>query len=115
VSILPHEMTVIEPGENPNPTRTLTWKSLDFLRHIKCRTNDDRFPLPLWETWFWSSLGVPLEYRLWLDLLNSVYVTLFIMIRMEIISRHVKLNQLLYRFTIGLFISWVYQSVLWVT
>jgi hypothetical protein len=52
VSILPHEMTVIEPGENPNPTRTLTWKSLDFLRHIKCRTNDDRFPLPLWEAWF---------------------------------------------------------------
>jgi len=25
-SVLPHEMTPIEPGENP--TRTLTWKSL---------------------------------------------------------------------------------------
>ena len=49
-SVLPHEMAAIEPGENP--TRTLTWKSLAFLSHIKCRTNDDRFPLPLWETWF---------------------------------------------------------------
>ena len=54
--VLPHEMTTIEPGENP--TRTLTWKSLVFLSHIKRRTNDDRFPLPLWETWFCSSLGV---------------------------------------------------------
>jgi hypothetical protein len=31
-----------------------------FLNHIKSRTNDDRFPLPLWETWFCSSLGVPI-------------------------------------------------------
>ena len=50
MSVLSHAMTVIEPGENP--TRTLTWKSLDFLSHINRRTNDDRFPLPLWETWF---------------------------------------------------------------
>ena len=54
VSILPHEMTAIEPVENP--TRTLTWKSLDFRNHIKSRTNDDRFPLPR----FCSSLGVPI-------------------------------------------------------
>ena len=38
-SVLPHEMMVIEPGENP--TRTLTWKPLAYLSHIKCRTNDD--------------------------------------------------------------------------
>jgi hypothetical protein len=57
-SVLPHEMVAIEPGENP--TRTLTWKSLAFLSHIKCRTNDDRFPLPLWETCLCSSLGVPI-------------------------------------------------------
>ena len=44
-SVLPHEMMAIEPGESP--TRTLTWKSLDFLSHIKCRSDDDRFPLPL--------------------------------------------------------------------
>ena len=30
------------------------------LSHIKRRTNDDRFPLSLWETWFCSSLGVPI-------------------------------------------------------
>jgi hypothetical protein len=29
-TVLPHEMTVIETGENP--TRTLTWKSLNFLQ-----------------------------------------------------------------------------------
>ena len=58
VSVLPHEMTVTEPGENP--TRTLTWKSLDFLNDIKCRTIDDRFPLPLWETFCCSSLGAPI-------------------------------------------------------
>jgi hypothetical protein len=40
-----NEMVDIEPGENP--TRTLTWKSVVFLSHIKSRTNDDRFPLPL--------------------------------------------------------------------
>ncbi len=50
--------------DHVNPTRTLIippdWNSLDFLNHIKCRTNDDRFPLPLWETWFYSTLGVPI-------------------------------------------------------
>jgi hypothetical protein len=44
VSVLPHEMSDIEPDESP--TRTLTWKSLAFLNYIKRRTNDDRFPLP---------------------------------------------------------------------
>ena len=53
-SVLVHEMMVIEPGENP--TRTLIWKPMDFLSHIKCRTNDDRLPLPLWENWFCSSV-----------------------------------------------------------
>jgi hypothetical protein len=50
-------MEVIEPGENL--TLTLIWKPLVFLRHIKRRTNDDRFPLSLCETWFYFSLGVP--------------------------------------------------------
>ncbi len=45
MSVLPHEMMTIEPGENP--TCTLTWKSLAYLIHIKSRTNDDLFPLPL--------------------------------------------------------------------
>jgi hypothetical protein len=37
-SALAHEMMAIEPGENP--TRTLTWKALAFLSHIKHRTNE---------------------------------------------------------------------------
>ena len=41
VSVLRFEMTVFESGENP--THTLTWKPSSFLRHIKRRTNDDRF------------------------------------------------------------------------
>jgi hypothetical protein len=48
VSVFSFEMTGIEPGENP--TRTLTWKSLGFLSHIKRRINDDRFPLSLWDS-----------------------------------------------------------------
>ena len=46
-SVLPLEMYVIEPGEPPS--RTLNWKPLGFLSHIKRRTNGDRFPLSLWE------------------------------------------------------------------
>ena len=50
---------VIEPGKNP--TRTLTWKPLTYLviSSVELIPSDDRFPLPLWETWFCSSLGVP--------------------------------------------------------
>ena len=43
VSVLPYEMMVMEPGENP--TRTLT---VVYQRYIKCRTNDDRLSLPLY-------------------------------------------------------------------
>jgi hypothetical protein len=50
VSVLPFEMTTIEPGDGEIPTRTLSWKPLDFLNHIKLLTMDtDRFPLSLWE------------------------------------------------------------------
>jgi hypothetical protein len=55
-SVLSHEMSVIEPSENP--CRTLTWKPLAFLSHIKCRTNDDRFSTSQRESFFSSSLGV---------------------------------------------------------
>jgi hypothetical protein len=40
-SVLSHEMYVLVPGETPS--RTLTWKPLGFLSHIKRRTNDGRF------------------------------------------------------------------------
>ena len=47
-SVLAHEMADIEPGEIPS--RTLTWKPLAFLSHIKRRTNDDRFSSTQWES-----------------------------------------------------------------
>ncbi len=64
-SVLEYEIMTIEPGENP--THILTWKTTVFLRHIQSRSHEDRFPIPLWETWFCQSLGVPipalLEFR----------------------------------------------------
>jgi hypothetical protein len=57
-SVLPHGMFALEPGDPPS--RTLTWKPLGFLSHVKRRTNDDRFPLALWEVWLWTQLGVPI-------------------------------------------------------
>jgi hypothetical protein len=56
VSVLSFEMYDLEPGETPS--RTLNWNPLGFLSHIKRRTNDDRFPLSLWEVLFCSTLGV---------------------------------------------------------
>jgi hypothetical protein len=57
-SVLAHEMMTIESGEKP--TRILTWKTTAFLSHIHPRSHEDRFPIPLWETWFCRSLGVPI-------------------------------------------------------
>jgi hypothetical protein len=57
-SVLHFEMYAIEPGEPPS--RSLVWKPLGFLSHIKRRTNSDRFPLSLWEVWFCSTIGVPI-------------------------------------------------------
>ncbi len=56
VSVLPFEMYTLESDETP--TRTLNWNPLVFLSHIKRRTNDDRFPLSIWEVWFCFTLGV---------------------------------------------------------
>jgi hypothetical protein len=57
-SVLTHEMMEIEPGEKS--THILTWKTTDFLNHIHPRFHEDHFPIPLWETWFCQSLGVPI-------------------------------------------------------
>jgi hypothetical protein len=57
-SVLAHEMMVIEPGEKP--PSILTWKTTSFISHIQSRSHDDRFPIPLWVTWFCQSLGVPI-------------------------------------------------------
>ena len=58
-------MMVIEPGEKPTHMLTwkttvcsLTWKPTSFLSHIQSRCHEDRFPIPLWETWFCQSLDV---------------------------------------------------------
>ncbi len=47
-----------EPGEPPS--RSLCWKPLGFLSHIKRSSNSDRFPLSLWEVWVYSTIGVPI-------------------------------------------------------
>ena len=47
------QVLAIEPSKNPS--RTLTWKPLVFLRHIKCRTNDDHFSASQWESFISSS------------------------------------------------------------
>ena len=91
----------LEPGENPN--RTLTWKALAFLSHIKRRTNDDLSP------------ALVSKFRSSLELLNSVHAVFFNMINMVIICRPAKFNQRLYLLTTGLFISLVLSWVLWGT
>ena len=48
----------IEPGENPS--RKVTWKPTVWISHIMCRSHDDRLPMPVWEEWFCSTLGVPI-------------------------------------------------------
>ena len=56
-SVLSHEMTVIEPVENPS--RTLTRKPLVFLSHMKCRTvMYDRLFVSQWESFSFSIFGV---------------------------------------------------------
>jgi hypothetical protein len=55
-----HKKIIPTPGDGEIPTRKLTWKPLGWLRHIKCRTIDDSFPLSFWEVWFYSRLSVPI-------------------------------------------------------
>jgi hypothetical protein len=104
-SVLVHEMMVIEPGENA--TRTLIWKQLkpmDFLSHIKCRTNDDLLPLTRWETWFCSRLGDPIPALVGPPQPCSCRV--FHHDHRRTISRHVRLNRRLWHhlLTTGSFI-----------
>ena len=54
-SVLPYELFALEPGDSPS--RTMTWKPLGWLSHVKRRTNDDRFPLALWEVWVCTAGG----------------------------------------------------------
>jgi hypothetical protein len=56
-SVLAHEMAAIEPSEIPS--RTLAWTPLDYLSHIKRRSNDDRFLASQWEALICSILDLP--------------------------------------------------------
>ena len=60
-SVLAYEMETIEPGENSS--RTLTWKPLAFLSHIKLRTNDDRFSSSQGESFLCHSVSLFMPLR----------------------------------------------------
>ena len=110
-SVLAYEMTVIEPGDTPS--RTLTWKPLTFLSHIKRRTNDDRFSSTQWESFLCSSLGVPTPF-----LMGPPQQCPCNAFSYEIFGDHlqngVKLSQWLLRFMTGWFTRWGHFSVPWV-
>ena len=57
-SVLAHEMMEIEPVEKPS--RKFSWKPTVWISHITRRSHDDRLPIPMWETWFYSTLGFPI-------------------------------------------------------
>ncbi len=110
-SVLHHEMMTIEPGENP--TRTLTWKPLAYLRHVKCRTNDDRFPFPL---------GDLVLFQPWCTNSDSDWTCSTVCLHTfqydYIWGPSPDMTNSISSFTgsrLGLFISWVHYSVLWVT
>jgi hypothetical protein len=96
-SVLPDEMYTLEPGDTPS--RTLPWKPLGFLSHVKRRFNDDRFPLALWEVWFALSLGY--QYLNGLGLFDSVLVMLFKSTILETTCRRVKQSLWLHRYMTG--------------
>ena len=102
-SVLPFEMYAIEPGEPPS--RTLNWKPMGFLRHIKCRTNT------IGSLFHFGRSGFVLlsvcQYRHLLDPLSSVLVTFSTTTRSEIIRRHAKSSPRLHRCTIGWCTVWV--------
>ncbi len=109
-SVLSHEMTVIEPSEIPS--RTLTWKPVPFLSHIKYRSNDDHRSL---NGNLLSALVWVCQIRFSLDRISSANVTLLLLTLLGINCRLVKQSQQILRFTIGLFINWGRFLVPWDT
>jgi hypothetical protein len=101
--VLPIEMYALEPGDPPS--RTLNWKPLGFLSHIKRRTNGDRFPLSVWEVWFCSTLGVPILALI--GLLSGALVMRSTMTPSEITCRLAKSSLRFHRFMIGWCVGWV--------
>jgi hypothetical protein len=85
-SVLPHEMYALEPGDPPS--LTLSWKLPGFLSHVKCRTNDDRFTLALWEVWLCSQFGVPIP-----DLIGSLRQCPCIVFQIDYFGDHLQTCQ----------------------
>ncbi len=57
-------MMTIEAGEKPHVHAYLEIYSLHQPYPVAFSLDDDRFPIPLWETWFCQSLGVPIPVLL---------------------------------------------------
>ena len=55
------------------PTRTLPWKPMTFLSHIKSRTNDDRLVLPShdWVVYRFGSLLGSVGHKVWSHLYTN--------------------------------------------
>jgi hypothetical protein len=104
-SILPFEMYVIESGETPS--HILKWSPVGFLRHIKRRTIDDRFPLSLSEVWFSSTLGLPIPALIGpFQRCSCNAFDYESMMFAEITYRLAKLSRRIHRFMIGWCIVW---------
>jgi hypothetical protein len=100
-SVLAHEMMTIESGENP--TLILTWKITVFLSHIQSHSHEDDLPIPLWETWFCESLGVPIPDLL--KILDNVLVVNVVLTLTVITFRRVIVNQQHFQHTSGSYIG----------
>ncbi len=109
---------LLNPVKLWNSYLTITWKSLVFLTHIKCRTNLQwwSFPSSTWETWFYSSLGVPIPTLIGPFQQCACNVFHYDKFGDHLLGyRHANLNQWFHRLATGSFIDWVWCSVPWVT
>jgi hypothetical protein len=59
-SVLPHEMYALEPGDTPS--RTLSWKPLGFLSHVKRRSNDESSMIDSLSHFGWYGFALSLGY-----------------------------------------------------
>ena len=85
----------------------LTWTPTVFIRHIMSRSHDHRFSIPLWETWFCSSLGVPIPVLIGNPHRDDVLVVNLVSVLTVITFRRVSVNLHHYHLTNGSCISTV--------
>ncbi len=74
-------------------------RDVTYLSYVKCRSNDDRFPLPLWEVWLCSQLGVPIPELI--GPLRRVLVMIFKSTILETTCRRVNQSRWLHRYMTG--------------